>query len=298
MEGKTGWYQTYQNVKAHFKHKAFEDLIDKKPPSEKKGKPKPKKESQEAWAFLADSETASSSGDEADEVHYQTHERCPECQGAHPLYKCEAFFMKPPLQRRLLVTRWDLCLVCYGPGHNARDCRFTMYKCHFGCRSRHNKDLHLTEEEFKKFVEANTEARSSRAQEDASAQLTNLVYSMDQSQSGEEEDDNVLFMASKGRKIKAQDEPRKPKRPLAITTLSTFVSNPENGKVERVSAMADTGASNTHVSGGLRRHLGLQGKVKPFLVGSHGGKVQEYLALDSAVTLCMVDGSYQRHVPV
>ena len=60
--------------------------------------------------------------------------------------------------------------------------------------------------------------------------------------------------------------------------------------------MVDSGATNTHVSSDLGRRLGLRGVLNPFVVGSHGGRVEEYEALDCTLQLGAVDGSYLRLV--
>ena len=156
---------TYRNVKMHFKHKAFEELQEKKPKAVKAGAKKtPTKGGLgEAFAFLADSEaTTSSAGEEAAEVRYQTQEACPQCQGPHPLYKCEKFYNLLPLRRRQLLQKRGLCLVCYSSGHEARECKFTSYKCRFGCKSRHNSDVHLTAEDYQTWSEKSKAPQGTR----------------------------------------------------------------------------------------------------------------------------------------
>ena len=85
-------------------------------------------------------------------------------------------------------------------------------------------------------------------------------------------------------------------RHTAVTTLMVEVINPHNGKSEKAYAMADTGASNTHVSSSLGRRLGLRGVLAPFVVGSHGGRVQEYEVMECQLQIGSVDGSYKRDV--
>ena len=51
------------------------------------------------------------------------------------------------------------------------------------------------------------------------------------------------------------------------------------------------------MSSELRRRLGLRGVLNPFVVGSHGGRVEEYEALDCTLQLGAVDeDSYLRTV--
>ena len=281
---------THRNVRMHFKHKEFEELLEKKPKEgKKKGKPiKPKAREEEAFAFLADSETTTSSGEEVAEVHYQTQERCPHCQGTHTLYKCEGFYNLLPLQRRKYVHERKLCLVCYGPGHQAEECRFTSYKCRFGCKSRHNIDVHITAEDYKKWKES--KEQPAQGPSGPAGELSSLVYSMDQQ--AEKELREVCYMA-KGAEGPSRPPPSR-RRSTAVTTLLIKVTNPQNGQTEQAYAMADTGASNTHAASSLGKRLGLRGVLGPFVVGSHGGRVQEYEVMECRVQLEAADGSYRR----
>ena len=281
---------THRNVAAYFKHKEFEALQEKKPKEAKKRKEKneAKEKSEPAFAFLADSETSTTSaGEDTGEVRYQTNEPCPKCNGAHQLYRCKAFFYLVPLERRRFVNDKNLCMVCYGPGHEARDCKFTTYKCKFGCKSRHNSDLHVSAEDYKKLRES---LKSSKGRpQGPRKELSNLVYSMDPPET--EEPDVLAYMAREDSK----GIPKSRKlRTVAVTTLVIQATNPTNGKTERVYAMADTGASNTHVSSDLGQRLGLRGALTPFIVGSHGGRVEEYEAMDCQIQLSATDNSYQR----
>ena len=160
----------------------------KKKKKEKAKKPKAPKE---AFAFLADSETTSSSnGEEVKQVRYQTQENCAKCQGAHPLYRCEAFFFLPPMARRQFILEKKLCLVCYRPNHTAKDCRFVNYKCRFGCKSRHNTDLHVSLEDYKKLRAERT--ANSKGPEGPNEELAHLVSSMDCP--GDDDADQVCYM--------------------------------------------------------------------------------------------------------
>ena len=288
---------THRNVAAHFKHKEFEALQEKTPKEAKKKRDKTeaKEKHEPAFAFLAESETSSTSaGEEVSEVRYQTHEPCPKCNGSHQLYKCEAFFYLVPLERRKFVRNKKLCMVCYGPGHEARECKFTSYKCKFGCKSRHNSDLHVSAEDYRKLREGSKSPKDEphgprEEPHGPREELSNLVYSMDSP--GPEEPDALAYMAREN----SQGVPRGRKlRAVAVTTLVIQATNPITNKTEKVYAMADTGASNTHVSSDLGRRLGLRGTLTPFIVGSHGGRVEEYEAMDCQVQLSAVDDSYKR----
>ena len=90
----------------------------------------------------------------------------------------------------------------------------------------------------------------------------------------------------------------KRQRNVALATMLIELTNPLNGHMEKAYAMADTGASNTHVSSSVGRKLGLHGVLGPFVVGSHGGRIQEYKAVDCNVHLGAVDDSYQGTVAV
>ena len=93
------------------------------------------------------------------------------------------------------------------------------------------------------------------------------------------------------------EEPRTPKlREVAVTTLLVTARNPRTGVEVQAYAMADTGASNTHVSSRLGKELGLRGLLVPFVVGSHGGRVQEYQVMDCEFEVGAVDGSYRRQI--
>ena len=185
---------THRNITMHFKHKEFEELRDKSSgeKNKKKEKARKKKTPEEAFAFLAESETTSSStGEEVPQVRYQTQENCAKCQGPHPLYKCEAFFFLLPVARRKFILEKELCLVCYGPNHVARNCRFVNYKCRFGCKSRHNTDLHVSAEDYKRL--RTEQAASMREPEGTNEELAHLVSSMDQ-QDGDQAEE-VCYMA-------------------------------------------------------------------------------------------------------
>ena len=329
---------TYRYVKMHFKHKAFEELQEKKPKPVKAGakKAQAKGGTGEAFAFPADSEaTTSSAGEEVAEVRYQTQEACPQCQGSHPLYKCEKFYNLLPLKRRQLLQKRGLCLVCYSSGHEARECKFTTYKCRFGCKSRHNSDVHLTAEDYQTWSE-----RSKAPPRDPvgpEAELANLVYSMDAELQGESEEvcypaqeeealgptgtlrglrisqrngllrpdynlETERLGSPESKSFMARGDEASPTGPwryrhTAVTTLLVEVINPHNGRSERAYTMADTGASNTHVSSSLGRKLGLRGILAPFVVGSHGGRVQEYEVMECQLQIGSVDGFYRRDVP-
>ena len=300
----------------HFKHKAFEELQEKKPKHVMAGakKTQAKGGAEEAFAFLADSETTTSSAsEEVAEVRYQTQEACPQCQGPHPLYKCERFYNLLPLKRRLLQKR-GLYLVCYSSGHDARECKFTTYKCRFGCKSRHNSDVHLTAKDYQTWIEKRAPPRDPVGPE---AELANLVYSMDAELQGESEE--VCYLPRKEKpwswlephaqlggpvsmSFMARGEEASFTGPwcyrhTAVTTLLVEVINPHNGKSEKAYAMADTGASNTHVSNSLGRRLGLRAILAPFVEGSHRGRLQEYEVMDCRLQIGLVDGSYRRDVP-
>ena len=73
------------------------------------------------------------------------------------------------------------------------------------------------------------------------------------------------------------------------------VTNPQTGRSEagHDHGMVDTGASNTHVSSALGGRLGLRGVLAPFVVGSHGGRIQEYEVMEYKVLFRAIDRSYQ-----
>ena len=157
---------THRNVSMYFKHEEFEELLEKKPKTmrEKKGSAKPKPREEPWLAFLAGSESSDSSSEEiGGEVRYQTQEKCPKCSAAHPLFKCEEFYDLLPYQRRFFVESKKLCILCYSSTHEVSQCKMTNYKFRFGCKGKHNSDIHLNPSDYKKLIEATKEAPCRRA---------------------------------------------------------------------------------------------------------------------------------------
>ena len=168
----------------HFEHKAFEQLVHKKEPAEKKKKqkvkPKEKAIPEEGFAFLAWSNAStSSSGRRWPKCDTRLRRSALSAGGAHPLYRCEHFHSLVPLKRRQLVKDKGLCMVCYSVAHEACDCHLTNYKCWFGCNSRHHSDLHVTAEDYKRWREMNKPPPPSGIPAGPEAELSNLIYSMD-----------------------------------------------------------------------------------------------------------------------
>ena len=164
----------------------------------------------------------------------------------------------------------------------------TNYKCRFGCKGRHNSDVHLNSSDYKKLVEETKEAPAAGP----SLDLANLIQTMDREAQGEP--DTLFCMA---REDAGPKETRARKvREMAVTTVVLEVGNPHNGRTEAVYAMVDSGASNTHMSSALGRRLGVRGTLAPFVVGSHGGRVKEYEVMECDVKLSAMDHTYHRTV--
>ena len=282
---------THRNVSMYFKHKEFKELLEKKPKStkERKGSAKQKPRDEPGLAFWAGSGSSDSSSEGVGgEVRYQTQEKCPKCSRAHPLFKCEEFYDQLPYQRRSFVESKKLCILCYSANHEISQCKMTNYKCRFGCKGRHNSDLHLNSSDYKKLVEATKEAPIAGP----SLELANLVHTMDREAQGEL---YTLFCTAR-EEARAKEIRTRKVREMAVTTMIVEVSNHLNGKTEAVYAMVDSGASNTHMSSALGRRLGVHGTLAPFVVGSHGGRVQEYEVMECDVKFGAMDHSYQRTV--
>ena len=267
---------THGNVKMHFKHKAFEELVGKKAQPEKKGpsaKPKQKNQPEGAFVFFAESDSSTeASREEVGDVRYQMQEQCLKCQGSHPLYKYEKFYLLTTLSRREFVKGKGLCLICYSPSHEARDCRLTAYKCRFGCKSKHNSNLHVTLQEYKQLKHTHGASLTKDQPEEPKGpgeELSNLVYSMEHPDP--EDPDHICYITKN-----KTGEPRVAGRLrlVAIASLVVEITNPVNGQSEKAYSMADTGASNTHVSSHLGRKLGLRSVLNPFVVRSHSVCIQ------------------------
>ena len=167
----------------------------------------------------------------------------------------------------------------------------TNYKCRFGCKGKHNSDLHLNASDYQKLTHRTKETQEPKG---PVTELANLVQSMDREAA--DEPDHVFCMARE--KPGAKPAQTKKVREMAVTTAIVEVTNPDNGRSEAVYAMIDTGASNTHLSSALGRKLGLRGTLSPFVVGSHGGRVQEYEVMECKAQIGSIDKSYQRMVEV
>ena len=257
-------------------------------------------------AESGDSDSGSDDGPQ--DVRFQVQEVCRKCRGSHLLHKCEDFHTLSPPERREFVLGEGLCLVCYEATHEARDCKMGNIKCKFGCKARHNTAVHVTMTDYKRIGKG----RKERQPNPAGTELANLVYDLDQSGA---EAAGMFFMSNevvgpderRGRTMEIR--PNKPDdqdkgerrferkvREVAVTTLLVTVRNPLTGTTVQAYAMADTGASNTHVSSRLGKQLGLRGSLVPFVVGSHGGRIHEYQVMDCEVEIGALDGSHQRRV--
>ena len=81
-----------------------------------------------------------------------------------------------PRARREFVMKKELCLVCYEPGHEAKDCKLNNIKCKFGCKARHNTAVHVTLADYKGIGKS----RKARTADSAGAELANLVCDLEQ----------------------------------------------------------------------------------------------------------------------
>lgn len=55
--------------------------------------------------------------------------KCHQCAGNHPLYKCNDFLQLSIAGRTDLVTRWGLCINCFGTGHYKNNCDQGPCRC-------------------------------------------------------------------------------------------------------------------------------------------------------------------------
>ena len=67
---------------------------------------------------------------------------CFECNGDHPIYKCQSFHKKSQTDRFEIIRKYRLCMNCLLQGHTVKECRNELRCRYQNCGGKHHTLLH------------------------------------------------------------------------------------------------------------------------------------------------------------
>lgn len=183
---------------------------------------------------------------------------CPCCSQTHPLYRCDLFKKKTPLQRNEFVKVKGLCYNCLKNNpilqsgcivkHIAMSCP-SKFKCRVeGCGASHHTLLHMPKQQKKENNPKSTQKDSDGVQ---TSSYTTAVLESTYLKSTQEDSSDVPTSSYNGAVVKGSDAV------LQVVPLRVFG---KLGKAVTTYAMLDSGSEITLVDPSLALKLNLQGQ--------------------------------------